>query len=391
MPVSLLESKQRMGAIGTFDLSQTFQYDELTINMKQKNDETYAKILNRLRVGHITPADCTLLREKLIAQNKRATKNKICDRYLKLEHAGKSPLVLLPTTVLCDEINSAMLDRIGNTIHNLDAIDILETIVEKSLMPKIKKAYQKVETDTTRTAGLEKSLRLCVGARVMLKRNKDVDAGLVNGSVKIVQDFSSSEQNSTVQIHSVKVKFQNLNFAVQIQRESCSFQVLNGIFYTRKQFPLMLVFGIMVHKFQGLSLDSVIVDAGPATFGCGMVYVALSRVTTLHSLHLVDLDETKIKCDTKAANEYNRLRDLYTPHLGHLGPAEADTQKESDKKKTTRTTSSTNRKQVDRSTSIFYSSSSYGVLFQSVAVSTMRRQSARPKVYIYSITATLNH
>jgi len=61
----------------------------------------------------------------------------------------------------------------------------------------------------------------------------------------------------------------------------------------------MLAFSITVHKFKGLSLDSVIVDAGPATFGCGMVYVALSKVTTLHGLHLVDLDKTKIKCDTK--------------------------------------------------------------------------------------------
>jgi len=116
----------------------------------------------------------------------------------------------------------------------------------------------------------------------------------------------------------------------------------------------MLAFGITVHKSKGLSLDSVIVDAGPATFGCVMVCVALSRVTTLHALHLVNLDETKIKCDTKAVNKYNRLRDLYTPHFGHLETAEADTQKESDKKKTTRTTSSTSRKQGDRSTNIFH-------------------------------------
>jgi len=149
-------------------------------------DKTYAKILNRLRVGHITPAECTLLWEKLIAQNKRATKNEICYRYLELEHARKLPLVLLPTTVLCDEINSAMLDRIGNTIYNLDAINILKTMVKKSLMSKIEKAYQKVEADTTRTAGFEKSLRFCVGARVMLKRNKDVDTRLVNNSVGIV-------------------------------------------------------------------------------------------------------------------------------------------------------------------------------------------------------------
>jgi len=263
--------------------------------------------------------------------------------------------VLLPTTVLCDKINSATLDRIGTTVHNLDAIDILETIVKKSLMPKIEKAYQKVETDTTRTAGLEKSLRLCVGV-VMLKQNKDVDTGLVNGLVEIVQDFLSSKQNSTVQIHSVKIKFQNLNFAVQIQRESCSFQVHNEIFYTKKQFSLMLAFGITVHKFQSLSLNSVIIDAGPATFGCGMVYVALFRVTTLHGLHLVDLDETKIKCDTKVVNKYNRLRDLYTPHVGHLGTAKADIHRKrvTRKKLQEPLQAQTKSKSIVASTNIFY-------------------------------------
>ena len=89
MPVSLLESKQHMGAVGTFDLWQTFQYDELTINMRQKNDETYAKILNRLRVGHITAADCTLLKKN---SSHKTNEPQICDRYLELKHAGKSHL-----------------------------------------------------------------------------------------------------------------------------------------------------------------------------------------------------------------------------------------------------------------------------------------------------------
>jgi len=40
--------------------------------------------------------------------------------------------------------------------------------------------------DVTRTAGLKKVLSICVGARIMLKRNKDVDAGLVNGAVGTV-------------------------------------------------------------------------------------------------------------------------------------------------------------------------------------------------------------
>jgi len=80
----------------------------------------------------------------------------------------------------------------------------------------------------------------------------------------------------------------------------------------------MLTFAITIHKSQGLSLNTAIVVAGPTNFGCGMVYVALSRVTSLGGLHLIDLDRSKIACDRKAVDEYNRLRRLYAPHLGDL-------------------------------------------------------------------------
>ena len=49
-----------------------------------------------------------------------------------------------------------------------------------------------------------------------------------------------------------------------------------------------------------------------------MTYVALSRVTSLTGLYLIELDEKKIKCDSKAINEYNRLRAQYRPDLGSL-------------------------------------------------------------------------
>jgi len=55
----------------------------------------------------------------------------------------------------------------------------------------------------------------------------------------------------------------------------------------------MAAFGITIHKAQGLSLSSVIVDVGPGIFGCGMIYVALSRVTSLAGLYLIDLDRKK--------------------------------------------------------------------------------------------------
>jgi len=45
--------------------------------------------------------------------------------------------------------------------------------------------------DTTRTAGLASQLELCVGAKVMLRRDKNVEAGLVNGSVGIVETITT--------------------------------------------------------------------------------------------------------------------------------------------------------------------------------------------------------
>jgi len=114
VPISFLESQQRIGASGTLDVWKTFQYDELTINMRQRNDKTYTDILSRLCVGHTTTGDCSVLREKLITKNLQLQKYKMCNRYLKLADSGKSPLVLLWTTTLCKEIHSALLDIFGS-------------------------------------------------------------------------------------------------------------------------------------------------------------------------------------------------------------------------------------------------------------------------------------
>jgi len=131
----------------------------------------------------------------------------------------------------------------------------------------------------------------------------------------VVNHFSLGKDNAVTM---VSIDFERIEGEVEIQRETSSFEVLKGIFYTRKQFPLMLAFGITIHKSQGLSLQSVIVDAGATCFGSGMIYVALSRVTSLAGLHLVALSRSKITCDKAAVEEYNRLRQLYTPHLGPL-------------------------------------------------------------------------
>jgi len=152
----------------------------------------------------------------------------------------------------------------------------------------------------------------------MLKRNLSVEAGLVNGSFGTITGFYTHHSDNGAYIQSVYVQFKNVDKPVQIERQSCTFEVLKCIFYTRKQFPFMLAFAITIHKSQGLSLSTAIVDAGPSCFGSGMSYVALSRVTSVTCLHLIDFDKSKIVCNKRAVAEYNRLRSLCVPHLGAL-------------------------------------------------------------------------
>ena len=43
------------------------------------------------------------------------------------------------------------------------------------------------------TAGLESKLTLAVGARIMLRRNIDVESGLVNGVIGTVRNISNKQ------------------------------------------------------------------------------------------------------------------------------------------------------------------------------------------------------
>ena len=90
---------------------------------------------------------------------------------------------------------------------------------------------------------------------------------------------------------------------------------MDRAFVIRKQFPICLSYGITIHKSQGLSLKHAVVKAGNSIFSCGQIYVALSRVTTLNGLHLINYDPSSVKANELAIIEYNRLRTQYRPDL----------------------------------------------------------------------------
>lgn len=110
------------------------------------------------------------------------------------------------------------------------------------------------------------------------------------------------------------IKF-NHNSTYDLERVKTKFQLLNNMYVHREQFPICLAYAITIHKSQGFSLDSALLDIGTSLFCRGQAYVALSRVKTIDGLYLINLDPSQIKAQESSIVEYNRLRMLYRPDL----------------------------------------------------------------------------
>jgi ATP-dependent DNA helicase PIF1 len=161
-----------------------------------------------------------------------------------------------------------------------------------SLKADDRKLIEKMDKDSQYAT----SLTLAVGAQVMLLINKDFELGHMNGSRGVITGFTEARLPI--------VQFKN-GEPVTIDKHSWESNEKLGL--TRKQIPLRLAYAITIHKAQGATLDSALIDIGRSTFEAGQAYVALSRVKSLEGLYIWDIDPLAFRTHPKVSQFYKNL------------------------------------------------------------------------------------
>ena len=204
-----------------------------------------------------------------------------------------NPPLILP---LKDDVK-----RVNN--KNMDKLDSpLLTCDYKIIYPKDYSQINKTVIDyeinnLKKRMNGELSLQLKKGSHVMCVANIDMEGSnkIVNGSQGVVENIIND-----IPI----VRFKN-GITKLMTHHSWMSDDIKGLGI--QQIPLILSWAITIHKSQGITLDSAIIGVGNGIFECGQIYVALSRLKSLHGLFLGEFNHNKIMTNPKVLDYYSSL------------------------------------------------------------------------------------
>lgn len=252
-----------------------------TITLKQihrQADPIFQRVLNEARIGALTPESLQILqaRQGLSWQNELIRPTLLFTRRVEVEVVNEKNLKAL--------VGERRIYKAETVFAPLQG---LQGLSQDS--PNVKRAIEKLDRD----APYVPELILVQGAQVMLLTNKDPTAGLVNGSRGVITGFDA--------LGIPLVQFKK-GLPIPIPATTWESEDMDGLF--RKQIPLRLAYAITIHKAQGATLDSALIDIGTSTFEYGQAYVALSRVKSLESLYIWDVEPTAFRAHPKVKEFY---------------------------------------------------------------------------------------
>ncbi|MCL1785882.1 MAG: DEAD/DEAH box helicase [Alphaproteobacteria bacterium] len=185
---------------------------------------------------------------------------------LKIDDAARraSSVIITPFRAVADNINAARLSQIG--------------------APDVTYSGELSGNFNEKDVPAPMNLTLKVGALVVFVKNGD---DWHNGSMGIVCELNARDikvrlLDGDKKIVEVKMdKWEKMEYARDENDKLTENEV--GSY---KQFPLALGYAMTIHKAQGKTLDSVVVDISRGAFAHGQTYVALSRTRRAADMHI---------------------------------------------------------------------------------------------------------
>ncbi len=290
-----------------------FNLFELTEIMRQKDDKEFAQLLNRLREGKQEESDLAILRKRLLTVKPGQNNYPFTTAHL------------FTTNASVDAHNNALYSLSKGDKAQTKAIDIIIGDISDELKKQMK---NKIPDDPTKTMGLYSVVSIATNAKYDLTANINVTDGLTNGAECVVQKIDYRVDNST-RPSIIWVSFPQLDIGKNQRKENAhlytsyinttwtpileitrQFQTTkkSQVKVLRRQFPLRPAAAKTIHRCQGDTLNEAIVDFPTSTME-HMHYVGLSRVRNSSALHILNLNEKKIKVSEKVKNEMKRLRE----------------------------------------------------------------------------------
>lgn len=225
------------------------EFVELKTIYRQR-DEAFMNALNRIRENNDHRDSVALI-------------NRTCFR--DIDPNFQPDLVLCARNDRADQINKECLNKIPSPMKVYRG-EITGTINPKAKLPS------------------PMELELKVGCRVMITKNIENAVNGQLGTVKNLEaDVIAVELDTGMVIDVVQAEWEQTRYGVNPATKEIVAQESADSY---KQFPLTLGYAVSIHKSQGLTLDSVLIDLGDGAFASGMTYTALSRCRSLHGIKL---------------------------------------------------------------------------------------------------------
>ena len=253
---------------------QIFNKENIVIlqeNFRQQNDKMFINLLLKIRDGSFTDDEVNLLTSRKNLPNN-------LNEHVHLVSSNKKAQIINETQL--NKLKTSKVRYVSSYSSSGKDSDIKELLTNELKFQLNQKGIN--------------DLTLKKGARVMLIKNLDVASGLVNGAIGTIVDFiPDPSTNHDIPI----VKFDTTNSKHPISVVSWELEIdgCKGMAY---QIPLMLAYSVTIHKSQSLTLDSAILDLEDC-FCDHQIYVALSRLKSLHGLYLKSFNKNKITVNKK--------------------------------------------------------------------------------------------